>query len=279
MIDLVPADLRELYADASKHSQYQSLPTFVSNALGYQESIDQNWRGDHTRLAFIQSLRPVASGERWADFGANTGYFTLSLADAHAEASFTAIEANLNHATLIQRIAQAFGMPNVSVLAAAIGLDELATLPTVDVMLHLNVLHHAGHDFDSAHVINESAFPGYAEKYLGNLRKHAGELIFQMGSNWGGDKSKPLVPVHADAEKLIYMAAPLLAAGWRIAAVAYPRREGEAIVYRALSGETIALVNTATQDVAKVRDSLGDLGLETFPGEFYRRPLFHCIQD
>jgi hypothetical protein len=276
MTEPLTDELRSLYADASKHSQYQSLPAFVSEVIGYQEVIDQGWRGDASRLDYIRSRRLPASGEHWADFGANTGYFTLSLAKEHPETHFTAIEANDNHARFIRRIAEAFKMTNVTVQSAALGLNDLGSVPSVDVLLHLNVIHHAGHDFDQAHVPTIAAFDAYAVRYLRALRARAQEMVFQMGSNWGGDKALPLVPVSADTEKLNLMAGYLVNAGWELESIAYPRKDPGGVVYHSVDATIPTLLQAPQRDKSSLASQLGDLNLDTFPGEFYRRPLFQC---
>ncbi|HEY4292530.1 hypothetical protein [Luteibacter sp.] len=276
MIKPLAHELHDLYADASKHSQYQSLPVFVAEAIGYQETIDQGWRGDTPRFNYIRSRRAPAPGEHWADFGANTGYFTLSLARDHPETQFTAIEANRNHANFITRIAEAFELKNVSVLADAVGLRGIPSLPRVDVMLHLNVIHHAGHDFDREEVPTLDNFGSYAVEYLKALRGCAAEVFFQMGSNWGGDKSMPLVPVTADVEKLALMAGYLVDSDWAIESVAYPERTDAGVAYSAIDHRIPQQLNARSIDLELLSGQLAELDLNKFPGEFYRRPLFHC---
>src|SRR5437764_15156702 len=97
----IKGELKALYGDASKHSVYQSIPEFVSTALGYSEVIDDGWRGDRPRLAYLLTVRRPADGELWGDFGANTGFFTLSLAHRYPNARFAAIEAHPNHAEFL----------------------------------------------------------------------------------------------------------------------------------------------------------------------------------
>src|SRR3546814_15446599 len=80
------AELKRLYSDRSKHSVYQNIPDFVTAELGYTESVDESWRGDRQRLTFLTKCRTPTHGEKWLDFGANTGFCTLSLAYAHPHA-------------------------------------------------------------------------------------------------------------------------------------------------------------------------------------------------
>src|SRR3546814_4156205 len=122
------AELKRLYSDRSKHSVYQNIPDFVTAELGYTESVDESWRGDRQRLTFLTKCRTPTHGEKWLDFGANTGFFTLSLAYAHPQAEFIAVEANANHARFIELVANYFEIRNVRVLNRAVGLFDLPTL-------------------------------------------------------------------------------------------------------------------------------------------------------
>jgi hypothetical protein len=272
------AELQTLYADASKHSVYQNIPDFVSAELGYSEAIDESWRGDRPRLAYMTSSRTPKAGERWVDFGANTGFFTLSLARRFPEATFIAVEANGNHARFISRVAEYFGMSNVEVVHRAIGLTDLHELPVSDCLLHLNVLHHAGHDFDGSLVRSIDRFGHYAQSYLELLRKRTGTMFFQMGSNWGGDKLQPLVGVRDDLRKLEVFAGWLQAAGWHLDRIAYATRDADTRVhFENLSASTFGQLGGASpRDDAALQQELDRFKLDDFPGEFYRRPLFSC---
>ncbi|HET6914356.1 MAG TPA: class I SAM-dependent methyltransferase [Rhodanobacteraceae bacterium] len=272
------SELQKLYADASKHSVYQNVPDFVSAELGYTETIDENWRGDRPRLAYMVESRTPAAGESWLDFGANTGFFTLSLAHQFPQTTFVAVEANANHARFISRVAQYFGMSNVEVIHRAVGLADLHELPHSDCLLHLNVLHHAGHDFDAGLVPTTSEFDDYARRYFELLRERADAMFFQMGSNWGGDKRQPLVGVREDVQKLQVFSGWLRSAGWRVNDVAYAMRGADTRVHfedlpasalRHLDGE-------GSMERAALQKELDRFQLDDFPGEFYRRPLFSC---
>lgn len=257
-------ELQRLYSDSSKHSTYQNIPDFVSAELGYNEAVNENWRSDRPRLGYLTQHRQPAAGETWVDFGANTGFFVLSLAHKFRHTAFIAIEANPNHADFIRRIAGYFELSNIVVIQRAVGLRELQSLPHSDFMLHLNVIHHAGHDFDADLVTTRADFPNYARHYLSTLRATTGAMLFQMGSNWGGNKSEPLVGVREDAEKLQTFASFLTDAGWRPEHVSYPHKsESGKIIYVDITDKDTVPPNTLTF-------------LDDFPGEFHRRPMFIC---
>lgn len=267
-------ELQKLYSDASKHSVYQHVPEFVSAELGYAETIDEGWRGDRNRLSYLLANQSPRAGETWLDFGANTGFFTLSLAHDFPETAFVAVEANPNHARFIERVAHYFGMRNVEVIQRAVGLRELPTLPRATFLLHLNVLHHAGHDFDTDLVPNRDGFTAYAENYLRALHQVADAMLFQMGSNWGGDKQQPLIGTRDDASKLRLFAALLSKAGWHPEAAAYPHPDAiGSIGYVDIDADELL---RAVTDALPVTGERSWAFLDQFPGEFYRRPLLRC---
>lgn len=267
-------ELQRLYGDASKHSTYQSIPNFVAAEFDYNEAIDENWRGDQPRLAYLLSERAPAAGETWMDFGANTGFFALTLAHGFPRSSFIAVEANPNHARFIKRIIEYFEMTNVEIVQQAVGLRDLPSLPRTDFMLHLNVLHHAGHDFDPDLVPAKANFANYAIRYLHLLHERTGGMLFQMGSNWGGNKNQPLIGTREDAEKLRKFTSWLRAAGWIPRAVAYPHKQGEgSIAYENLHKSPPQLHAEPGDATERVIDREA---LDELPGEFHRRPIFHC---
>ena len=262
--------LSELYADMSKHSTYQTVPDFISDAIDYQVAIDEGWRGDRVRLRWFERVLAGEPGRRWADFGANTGFFSLSLANADPAREVLAIEGNPNHAEFIRTIAEGFGLRNLEVLSRAIAIDDLTSLPALDVMLHLNVLHHAGADFDAGKVGSAADFPAYAREYLGRLRERVATLVFQVGTNMWGDKSRPIIDFTDDVGKLVMLADLLRGAGWRIERIAYPTRPSEdrAIEYLDLSGDL------ELTDRSAIESALAPYNLGGHRGEFYRRPIF-----
>lgn len=290
-MDTLPIDreqlarrLQALYADQSKHAIYQSLPAFVADALGLQFDIDSAWRGDAVRLRHLLSHAQAAGWPEdgsWCDFGANTGFFSLSLAHQMPRARVLAVEANPNHASFIDTLAQAFELTGLQVLPQAITLDRLGEIGQHEVLLHLNVLHHAGADFDRERVSGVADFGAYAIEYLRRLRANARRLVFQIGSNLWGDKAHPIVALDDDMGKLRLFAAWLAQAGWRIDDLSYATRDAgdpqavQGVSYRSLPPVLLSDLPTAANEAAW-RAALAGLRLQEHPGEFYRRPLFIC---
>lgn len=259
--EALKAELTDLYSDLSKHSSYQSIPGFVADAIGYQVEINEDWRGDRVRLDYILSRLSGNNYRRWGDFGSNTGFFSLNLAHDDPGRHVLAIEANANHADFIRRVASAFELGNLEVIGRPMAIDDLQSIPRQDVLLHLNVLHHAGADFDVGRVNGPDDFLSYAQTYLERLHECTRILVFQLGTNLWGDKSRPIIDYRDDDAKLVLLSQLLVRSGWRIEDVAYATRGVDGLIqYQS--------VNAA--------EGLSHLGLSSHVGEFYRRPLYIC---
>jgi hypothetical protein len=258
--------LHSLYGDNSKHSVYQNIPEFVKNELDYAEEINEDWRGDtaryHLLINHINFQNKVVG-----DFGANTGFFSLSLAYEHHDANFIAYEVNPNHVDFMRSIKRYFGLDNFSVEEKNLNLSGIEDIIQHDILLNFNVLHHAGIDFDKDLVNDICDFHSYAEKYLAKLKAKTGFMVFQMGYNWGGNKQKPIVSPDKMVEFVIYLQGLCFAAGWSIDSMFLHNpnlKKYEAFrIYNNLhESESIAHADSVLKDIDFTRNS-----------EFYKRPI------
>jgi len=270
--------LQSLYGDGSKHANYQNIPVFVQKELGYKEIINEKWRGDTARYSYILKHFFVEKGGVVGDLGANTGFFTLSLAYDHPEVNFIAYEANPKHCQFINEIKNYFNLDNILVKNIAINSNNLDFLRNHNILFHLNVLHHAGHDFDNQVIKEIDQFTNYAIKHLMVLKNCGNKrLIFQMGSNWGGNKSLPLINFRDDTGKLILIINICKKAGWKIKNISYPTTSKEGIIYyKELSERVVENTNQSTsldELISELNSEINSFNLDQFIGEFYRRPL------
>ena len=159
-------ELHALYQEPSKHHGYQSVPDFVTAAINYREPIDQSWRGDRCRLDYLLRALPFEHLTSVTDIGANTGYFSLSLAHAFPHLQVTACEPDRAHAKFLRTIASAFSLTNLDVIPKGVTLRALSGFQPKDAVLLLNVLHHAGYDFDPSLPRTVAAFTEYATSAL-----------------------------------------------------------------------------------------------------------------
>lgn len=268
--------LSNYYWDNSKHSHYQNIPQFVKEAMEYSETIDENWRGDTARYKHILDVVNFSKNLKIGDIGANTGFFSLSLAHRFPNIEVTAYEGNPNHVRFIELIRNAFELKNLFMKNEYIDFEGISYLGNQDLLLNLNVLHHAGVDFDKDKIGSVDKLFNFAVSYLSKLKEHTKEIIFQMGYNWGGDKTKPIVNLQDDLGKIKYSAELFIQSGWKITNIALCGKRDEVISYRNLPSELIEYLNKGIND-SKMEDELKNSILSVKPemlSEFYRRPIF-----
>lgn len=256
MNDAQKQELLSYYDDHSKHSHYQNYPSFVGEALGTKSGIDENWRGDTARYHYMEAHIPFDRFVSVGDIGANTGRFCLDLAHSHPSIRFTAIERNPNNIRFISLVKESFSMCNIETLCGTAEYGNISDLGKYDAVLLMNVLHHAGVDFDMDLVRSPDKVEDYIVRYLIRLKEITGFLVFQMGYNWGGDKSKPIVSPSCPDAMIEYMQRVCDKSGWEISATAL------------YESKTKAYVDSASPE----RDVLHPDFLSN--SEFYKRPLY-----
>ena len=268
--------LQRLYDTGAKHDRYQNLPAFVQEALGFNTDIDENWRGDTARYSLLEQSLSLKDGERLSDIGANTGFFTLSLAHRFPGARFAAYEMNPQHVAYIREIAAHFGMEHVEVVEQGVDLQHAGEITPCDVMLHFNVLHHAGVDFDKERISSPGKFRDYAVEYLSRLARRTRTMIFQMGYNWGGNKLQPLVPLEEDLQKVSYTMDLFHASGWQIQGIAHCSRRDGPLAYHWMPAGLIADLEAAASagTVSRAAEDYLHAMDPSSLSEFYRRPFF-----
>lgn len=272
-------DLKEkltaLYAQGAKHDNYQNLPEFVKKELNFNFTINEDWRGDSARYRYI--LNEINGGEVIGDVGANTGFFTLSLAKEFPDSNFFAYEMNDRHVEFINEISEYFNLTNITALSVSVNYNGLELIKNHDILLHLNVLHHAGVDFDKEFLKNELDFSNYAEKYFTKLLNKTKILFFQMGYNWGGNKQKPIVPLNADMEKILFILRLFAKTGWKPKKIALCQNKDNSLEYNNID----EIVSETMFRQCKQNESISGDIISYFQeyrfenlSEFYRRPFF-----
>ena len=246
------------YLDGGKHSQYQNFPKFVSDEFGIVADIDETWRGDTARYDYISKYLEQIQYESLVDIGANTGKFCLELAHTNKDKTFFAYEINSNYIDLINCIKQYFDMNNIKAINEAADKEGLSKIEECDVMLHMNVLHHAGVDFDARYVMDIEMFEEYAVEYLKLLSDKCNRLVFQLGYNWGGNKERPIVDTNNISGMIKFGKMISENSDWTIERVAlYNRKECK---YVEVDG------NNYIKDIERL-DMINN-------SEFYKRPIF-----
>jgi len=264
--------LEELYAETSKHAQYQTLPDVLADRLDIQFEVNEAWRGDRPRYPLIKGFVAEGPARSLIDFGANTGFFSLSLAADVPGSIVTACELNPTHARIIGLLAEVGGYTPFHVTEQPVDLRHADAFGHFDVALHLNILHHAGHDFDKADVPDRDAFMAYGQDYLRRFRATADRMVFQMGYNWGGNKELPLIAKEDQAGKVRFTTELLGGAGWDVQGIGLAKRQGP--------DAPVVIERFALGDLPTGTDALNNWLKARYGehlwSEFYQRPLWFC---
>jgi len=252
------------YYDNSKHSVYQSMPEFVQKELGILIEINQEWRGDVERYNYIKNHFDF-NGKVILDIGANSGYFSLNLAKYFGK-KVIAYEPNKNHCDIVNAIAEYFAINNITTFAKGVGFEDLKNLENSDVVLHLNVLHHTGVDFDTKLVRNIAELKHYIANYFGVLKDKTSHLIFQMGYNWGGNKGTPIFDKINGNELVDFVIKVCYQNSWNVEKIGLAVKENNKIYYK----------NMPVPFDFEIINEL--ISKQTDLSEFYKRPIFVCKQ-
>ena len=250
----------DLYHDESKHSIYQSMPIFVQESLDIEVKVNQEWRGDVERYNYL--VKHVDFNNKTImDIGANTGYFSLNIAK-HFAKEVIAYEPNENHGKVIKMLADFCKVENLKTKYEGVAFDNLKDIENSDILLHFNVMHHAGHDFDSTYVEKIEFLKKYSIDYLKQLRTKTKKIIYQMGYNWGGNKKTPIFPEINGAEMIKGVEKLCNESGWKIESIGLSKRADGKIIYEhfafPLKEEVLKSLNAKQEGLS----------------EFYKRPIF-----
>nr|WP_294864304.1 hypothetical protein [uncultured Pseudogulbenkiania sp.] len=260
MKHLEARDLLNAYLTNYKHANYQLLPRFVASEFDVELPLDIAWRGDYGRLDYLQSHYDF-SRRRVMDIGANAGLFALSIARDTPSANVIALEKHPDFCAFMGLVRNGWQLENLTILSQAYSLPELQALPMVDDLLFFNVIHHAGVEFDQASCPFKSTLATYWAEFLGKVQ--ASRIFFQMGYNWGGDKSEPIFEGQSLSGMVDLVCAGAMQSGWRVSAIVI-----------VTDYEQRMLAEVALSDIAHWDDIYRAWMAEHRLSEFYRRPLF-----
>ena len=242
-------NLIALYAQSSKHSNYQILSDKLTNLVG--NDIEVRTRYEKERLRFILDNVAV-EGKNIVDIGGNSGYFSFELIEAGAKKLFY-YEGNQSHADFVKLAAKVLEVENkIEVFDRYFSFNSELHSQNIDIILLLNVLHHVGDDYGSA----ELSLPKAKEeilKQLNSLADKTGILVFQLGFNWQGNRNVCLFE-NGTKQELIDFVKTGIESSWEIQSIGIAEKNNLTVEYQPLNEQNI-----------QRQDQLG---------EFLNRPLF-----
>lgn len=242
-------ELKRLYENQSKHSNYQILPNRLSAILKTEE-LNIKTRYELERLSFI--LKSIeTNGKTILDIGGNTGYFSFELIDNGAKFVHY-YEGNKIHADFVKLTSSVLNVENQIRITNKYYSFTDEDIGTYDIVLLLNILHHLGEDFGSKDITIEEA-KGEMLLKLNSLAQKTIWLVFQIGFNWKGNKNLGLFKDGTKSELIKYIKEGVKN-NWEIKHIGIPEIFNNTITYCEMNQTNLHRNNNI--------------------GEFLNRPLF-----
>ena len=198
----------------SKFENYQEIPEFILNKL-LKESIEIKYKQnqlslDKARLNFLTSNLKFFP-KRILEIGSNMGYFAFSFLNDF-NTKVIAYEPIKDYAELITLLSKLLKIEKqINVYSKSVKLKNIKSLPMSDLIIELNVLHHAGNYFDKLDVKKLGGWRKYAAKRLRMYRRKTKYLFFQTGNSGK--------VAHFNSTKSVKFISKLLKdSGWKIVA-------------------------------------------------------------
>ena len=142
---------------------------------------NEDIKGSVDRLNAIDSVLGDRNLGEVIDLGGNSGYFCLSLIDRGMISRARVYDLSTKALAAGRAMAEHMGIGDkIEFFEQAIDLDFLRALPTVDTMLCLNLLHHAGQKFDVAK-IERDGWGEYIKEWLSEMRRKCRTAIIGIG--------------------------------------------------------------------------------------------------
>jgi len=268
--NLIPQEKKE-------HYNYQDLESLVqvlsgeSHLVGYKQEqvpIDQErYQWLKTRIVSLPGVRSVL------EIGGNLGYICLRLVQELGLRA-TCLEPIEDYVRISTLLSEGFGLDHLYQSRCAFVLwDNIAELPEADVLINLNVIHHAGRVFDCEVVARLGGWAAYAQSYLEKLASKGRYLFFQTGNTW------PSARLFENTEAPEFLAGILARSGWRVIDIGICDRLPELTLSSHPLSEMARIPriwcqrNTTTDLVDYYHESRL---LASFPTGLAQRPLFFC---
>lgn len=270
--------LNELLSIEGKHSKYQSIASEVTSSDQGTSCLRQNIYNDPERYEWLKSSLTKFDG-KVLDIGANLGYFSFRLLEDY-NAQIVAYEPFAPHVQAMTWLRNELGRTEeeFKIISQGVDLKQVERLKSADLLIFLNVLHHAGDDFDCPLVNNSTEWRDYAIRYLKGLRNKTGMMFFQLGYTWKG-WAEPL----CKHDQIIDFTGDLLAkSGWTVRRVGLIERYRVPVSYaeypyRRNEENPVVLQRSGVSLYERVVDRLlkGRI-VPLTPYRFAQRPLWLC---
>lgn len=167
-------------------TNYQEIPSFIlknlKNNVNFSKYRTDQIKLDTPRYNFLtKNIKKIPKSV--VEIGSNIGFFILNLA-YHYRCNAIGFEPIKNYSNVTNEFAKLNQIEKIiKSYPKSITLENIKNLPSSELIIELNVLHHAGNYFDTKTVNKLGGWRNYAKKRLRLLSKKAPNLFFQTGNS------------------------------------------------------------------------------------------------
>ena len=224
-------ELKKLYAEESKHSQYQQLPSCLEGILDF-DSIAIGSKYEKERFDYIKDR--IDLGKSVIDIGGNSGFFTLESVTSGVD-KVDYWEGNNTHAKFVEIASKAVGYENnIHIHNEYFNFEGMEGY--FDTVFLLNVIHHLGSDFEEGISLDKARLEML--QMINNMAYIGKKMVFQMGYNWGGDILNPIFE-HGTKQEMIDYISDGTKRKWRIERIGIAVKRGDIVVYEDASSDNL----------------------------------------
>jgi hypothetical protein len=253
----------------SRHSNYQNF--IESKYIKNKNYINL----DEIRFDWIKKI--IKSSDKIksiTDIGSNLGYMCLKF-NEHFKTQSVGYE--YEKPTFIKANKIKNKIKDVKYINKGLNISNLSKIKKTDLLVHLNVLHHAGHMYDKKLIKSKNDWTKYSIKYLNLLTKKSKYLFFQTG-NVNFNKN-----YFENNETFNILPLILKQAGWKIIKIGNIDFSKKKIGYKSFDPRDINKIPIIEckreKKTNKVIYTRGKKILLKYESGFLQRPLFWCVSN
>ena len=253
----------------SRHSNYQN--SINTKNTKYKNNIDL----DKIRFDWVKKIiKPSNRIKSVTVIGSNLGYMCLKFNEYFKTQS---IGYEYEKPTFIKANKIKKKIENIKYINKGLKISNLSKIKKCDLLIHLNVLHHAGHMYDKKLIKSKKDWLKYSIKYLNVLSKKSKYLFFQTG-NVNFNKNH-----FENNETFTILPLILKQAGWEIIKVGNIDFSKKKIRYKDFDFSNINKVPRVEckrdKRTGKVIYKMNNKEIFKFESGFLQRPLFWCVSS
>lgn len=259
----------------SRHYNYQNI---IGNKSDQKKNHINN---DEIRFDWFKKI--ISSKIKFktmTDFGSNLGYFCLRFNEYFKT---KCIGYEYERLTFVRANKLKREIDNIKYFNKSLDLNNLNKIDKTDLILNLNVLHHAGHMYDKKLVqlkgkkLNNSKidWATYASKYLNILSKKSKYLFFQTGNvNFN-------INHFENSETFKLLPSILNKSGWKIINIGVTQFSKNKVFYKTYKASEMRKIPIVTckreQKTGVVIYFKNNKPIFKFKTGFLQRPIFWCV--